>query len=135
MKPIKGIQSTGCTTRLEYNQSCTLTLTVDGNALNGFITGGPVLCEQGNPLQCYQPSQANSLAIRIPQPSPGQQQIPLPGNSFAAITSPDGRYVFVSMNGAYNGIAVIQHSAAFASVEQLIPTCGPARGLMVGGCI
>lgn len=129
MKPIKGIKSTGCTSRLAYNQSCTLTLTVNGNALNGFVTGGPVLCDQSNPLQCYQPSQANSLAIRIPQPSPVQQQIPLPGNPFAAITTPDGRYVFVSMSETYNGIAVIRQNATFASLEQMIPTCGLPRGL------
>lgn len=129
MKPIKGITATGCISRLEYNQSCILTLTVNGNALNGFITGGPVICSQGNPLQCYQPSQANSLAIRIPQPSPVQQQIPLPGYPFAAITTPNGRYVFVSMSGAYNGIAVIRQNATFASFEQIIPTCGGSRGL------
>lgn len=44
--------------------TCALTLTVDGSAVpeEGIHTG-PVLCEQGNPLQCYQPSQVNRLNI------------------------------------------------------------------------
>ncbi len=48
---------------LAYQQSCNLTLSVNGNALQGNVVGGPVVCDSGNPLQCYQPSAANSLKI------------------------------------------------------------------------
>ena len=48
---------------LGYQQSCTLTLSINGSALNGNVIGGPVVCQQGNPNQCYQPSAANSLHI------------------------------------------------------------------------
>lgn len=48
---------------LGYQQSCTLTLSINGSALNGNINGGLVVCNQGNPNQCYQPSAANSLRI------------------------------------------------------------------------
>lgn len=67
MKPIRGITSSGCTSPLGYQQSCTLNLNVTGSALAGDVIGGPVLCEQGSPAQCYQPSPANSLAIRLTQ--------------------------------------------------------------------
>ncbi|HHF0578356.1 TPA: hypothetical protein ACPHXX_000565 [Legionella anisa] len=48
---------------LGYQQSCILNLSINGSALNGNILGGPVVCQQGNPSQCYQPSRANSLQI------------------------------------------------------------------------
>lgn len=65
MNAIQGISASGCTAALGYHQSCMLTLTVKASAMKSDIMGGPVLCAQGNPNQCYQPSQANSLAIRL----------------------------------------------------------------------
>lgn len=69
MKPISGItqNTTGgnCSApfTLEYLKSCTLELFVDGSRLNASIRGGPIVCELGNPNQCYQPSSDNSLNI------------------------------------------------------------------------
>ncbi|MBY0545522.1 MAG: DUF1566 domain-containing protein [Gammaproteobacteria bacterium] len=69
MTPIAGItQSTSagnCSNpfTLTYHQTCILTLQVDGSALPGNIIGGPQVCQQGNSLQCYQPSAADSLHI------------------------------------------------------------------------
>lgn len=65
MKPIAGITASGCASPLPAHQSCILTLTINGNALRGTISGGPVLCEHANPLQCYQPGQSDSLAVRF----------------------------------------------------------------------
>ncbi|WP_419420061.1 hypothetical protein ACNVED_01835 [Legionella sp. D16C41] len=48
---------------LGYQQSCILNLLIQGASLSGNIHGGPVVCEQVNPLQCYQPSIANSLNV------------------------------------------------------------------------
>lgn len=48
---------------LGYQQSCILNLSINGSALNGDVLGGPVVCQQGNLNQCYQPSSANSLRI------------------------------------------------------------------------
>ncbi|OJY46278.1 MAG: hypothetical protein BGO90_00405 [Legionella sp. 40-6] len=71
MKPIAGLSTAGCTTPLGFQQSCILTLTVNGHALPGDIQGGPVLCNVGSPLQCYQPDPANRLLIeRIQVPPP-----------------------------------------------------------------
>lgn len=50
---------------LGYQQSCILTLTVDGSSLQGGVVGGPVVCQQGNALQCYQPSSSDSLNITL----------------------------------------------------------------------
>lgn len=73
MKPIQGIQASGCATPLAGHQSCTLTLSISGSKLQGDVSGGPILCEQGNPNQCYQPSRGNSLAIQRTQTPPVQQ--------------------------------------------------------------
>lgn len=56
---------------LGYQQSCRLTLTVDGSSLQGSVAGGPVVCQQGNALQCYQPSRSDALNITLTTvPSP-----------------------------------------------------------------
>jgi DNA-binding beta-propeller fold protein YncE len=61
--------------------------------------------------------------------NPVQQQIPLPGSPFAAITTANGRYVFVSFKGKTNAVAVLRQRKTHAGVVQMIPTCGPAFGL------
>ncbi len=69
MSPITGINQVtsagNCSDPfvLGYQQSCTLTLQVIGSELDGPIEGGPVVCETGNALQCYRPSQPNNLNI------------------------------------------------------------------------
>lgn len=50
---------------LGYQQSCTLTLTVHGSSLQGSVAGGPVVFQQGNALQCYQPSRSDALNITL----------------------------------------------------------------------
>jgi hypothetical protein len=76
MTPTPGITQTttsgNCSSpfTLSYQQSCTLTLEVDGAALQGNIIGGPKVCQQGSALQCYQPSAANILRVTL-NPEPG----------------------------------------------------------------
>jgi hypothetical protein len=48
---------------LGYLESCILTLVINGSELTENIVGGPVVCDAIYPLQCYQPSQADSLTI------------------------------------------------------------------------
>lgn len=62
MQPIQGITQTSLC-QLPAKGYCILTLQINGSALAGNVMGGPVLCQQGNPNQCYQPSPLNSLAI------------------------------------------------------------------------
>ncbi|WP_419420512.1 hypothetical protein ACNVED_04215 [Legionella sp. D16C41] len=48
---------------LDYQQSCILSLIIDGSALKENILGGPMVCSQGNLNQCYQPSPLHRLVI------------------------------------------------------------------------
>lgn len=50
---------------LGYQQSCTLVLNIYGSALNGDVTGGPIVCEKASSFECYQPSQSNQLRISL----------------------------------------------------------------------
>jgi len=61
--------------------------------------------------------------------NPVQQKIPLPGPPFAAVTTLDGRYVFVSMGPPANAIAVIRQDKTVATAVQMIATSGSAFGL------
>lgn len=90
MRPIPGIISSGCSSVLQYHQSCTLTLAVNGSTLKGNVFGGPVLCNRSNPNQCYQPSQEHSLAIQLIKKPPIQQY---------TITSSAGTDGSISPNG------------------------------------
>ncbi|HAT8178266.1 TPA: DUF1566 domain-containing protein [Legionella pneumophila] len=62
MKPIAGVsQSAPC--QLTPKGTCTLILNVNGSALERGVLGGPLLCHQGEPHQCYQPSYDDVLHI------------------------------------------------------------------------
>jgi len=50
---------------LNYQGSCTLTLNITGSAMSGNIQRGPTVCEEGNALQCYQPSPRDMLNITL----------------------------------------------------------------------
>lgn len=49
--------------RLGYLESCILSLVINGNQLTETISGGPTVCDANYPLQCYSPSQTDSLSI------------------------------------------------------------------------
>ncbi|HTY56175.1 MAG TPA: hypothetical protein VMB26_13285, partial [Candidatus Binataceae bacterium] len=48
--------------------------------------------------------------------NPVQQDIDLPGSPFAAAVSVDGQYVFASLSGGANGIAIIKQGPKTASL-------------------
>lgn len=50
---------------LSGHESCTLTLEADGSQVSSGNTEGPVLCQQGSPLQCYRPSAADTLSFTV----------------------------------------------------------------------
>ena len=43
--------------------SCVLSLEIHGDQLTHRITDGPIVCQQGNPNQCYRPSSSDLLNI------------------------------------------------------------------------
>jgi len=72
MTPILGIvQLTGAAGEcgglfvLEPSQSCTLDLQLSAAQMNDVTQGGPIACQSGNPLSCYQPSAANQLKVTV----------------------------------------------------------------------
>ena len=66
MTEIPGVEFSSKTCRLAGGQSCQITLTFDPNKISpSGISGGPVVCADGNSLQCYQPSAANALKVTI----------------------------------------------------------------------
>jgi hypothetical protein len=92
---------------LGYRQSCTLNLRVDGGSLTQNIQGGPVVCQHGSALQCYQPSPGNTLNISrlplaqfliTPLPSlhgsitPATPQTVAAGSSLTFLATPDSGY-------------------------------------------
>lgn len=87
MNPIPGITQIttdgNCSNpfTLSSQQSCTLTLLVNGSSLNKNIQGGPVICEINNTLECYQPSSTNLLNIHL---------FPVTYYTITPISSPDG---------------------------------------------
>ncbi len=53
------------------NESCILELRIIGSGVApSGIHAGPVVCNAMNPLQCYQPSAANTLDVTVGPPSP-----------------------------------------------------------------
>jgi DNA-binding beta-propeller fold protein YncE len=72
------------------------------------------------------PSLASAQAI-----NPTLQDLSLPGSPFAVTPTPDGRYVFASLSGATNGIAIIKQGPTSASLVRILPTGGGAWGLTV----
>jgi hypothetical protein len=59
----------GLSFTLGYLNSCTLTLQVAAGATQSVI-GGPVVCDQGNILQCYQPGPSSTLNLTFGAPIP-----------------------------------------------------------------
>jgi len=61
--PTPGLSASSCVLAGK-GSTCSLTINIHGNEVpEGGILTGPVLCQQGNPNQCYQPSQGNQLNV------------------------------------------------------------------------
>ena len=93
------------------NPSCTLTLLVTGSALNADIHGGPKVCQQGpdgnpSPLQCYQPSQTDSLSILVAAPVSPSTTISASVATLALNTSGAARTITFTNAGASTATSV-----------------------------
>lgn len=86
MKPTAGLSASSCYLPIK-GSTCVLTLIVTGSAVpSGGIHTGPILCEQGNPNQCYQPGPGKQLNInRTNQP---------PVTTYTVTPSGDGNETF-----------------------------------------
>jgi trimeric autotransporter adhesin len=73
---------------LSYRQSCTLTLEVNGSALQGNVVGGPKVCQQGSAFECYQPSPSNRLNIEVTSTAPSTPLLAAGQYSDGSVTRP-----------------------------------------------
>ncbi|CEK10708.1 DUF1566 domain-containing protein [Legionella hackeliae] len=105
MKPITGVQqvATGnyCRKnfRLAYHQSCTLTLRIIGSALRGSLVGGPTVCDNQNPNECYQPSSEDILKVRLVL-EPGQTRLSSSVSTLALRVSGTTRVITITNTGS-----------------------------------
>jgi hypothetical protein len=111
---------------LSYLQSCTLTLQVTGSALQGNVVGGPIVCQQGSTLQCYQPNMANQLNITLVPAPAGSTTLSASVSTLALKTSGVARIITITNTGA-NVANNVTYSAspAFPAGTTITPTsCG-----------
>src|SRR5271170_7193095 len=77
------------------------------------------------------------LSTSDPSPAqtinPAHQQISLPGSPFAAITTADGRYVFVSLviTPTTGGVVVVRQRKNSATIEGIISSCGSTHHMAI----
>lgn len=143
VQPVKGIAqdtSSGfCKAPfgLAYNESCTLKLNIIGADLSGNIISGPIICDRGNPLECYQPSQADSLKITLIDraPVPANVTVSLPTlvlsqtgyTEYGIVGTPSSglpRYITVSNTGDFTTEDLSINYPSWPSGTSASSTCG-----------
>ncbi|KTD19013.1 COG1470 family protein [Legionella jordanis] len=131
MTPIPGVNpilsgANGCPNPfiLGYQQSCVLTLQVVGSTLQGNVVGGPKVCSQGNPLQCYQPSPGQTLNIRL-QPAPSETVLSSSVSNLALTVNGKARTITITNAGAEAATGVTYTASALPAGTTITPTsCG-----------
>ncbi|MDR3501204.1 MAG: hypothetical protein P4L79_01300 [Legionella sp.] len=136
---------------LAAKQSCKLTLHINGSQIPPYVVGGPQVCQVGpngkpNPLQCYQPSAANSLHITVTSAMStlyvgtqnGQVYYSLNnGISWVATSLPAGgtaiNVVFATNTTLYAGSANGIIYASLNNGATWSPLINPAPGFAVNG--
>lgn len=128
MTPIVGVDvapgSASCTNPfvLAAQESCVLFLHLFGSRMVGNISGGPVICITGNPMQCSQPMPENQLqATLVPA------QVAALGVTPPALTIAIGHVATLSVDNAV---------ASPVSAQNLSVNVPPASSITVdaGGC-
>lgn len=114
LRPINGVyQASPC--NLSPRGSCILVLNIIGSKLTGDVIGGPVLCQMGNPLECYQPAiPENTLHIHLSSQPPIQQFTVIPSADPNGTISPSTTQI---VNAGANLIFTATPASGF-SIEQ-----------------
>lgn len=128
MRPIVGIEIAtavgDCADpfTLAAHASCVLDLHVIGSQMVGDIIGGPVVCNSGNALQCYQPAAAGQLHVTL---------VPVPTAVIEA--SPATLAIAV---GSVAAITVSNAADSPVSAQNLSVAVPPASSIVVdpGNC-
>lgn len=114
MQPIQGVTQltsgsgicNATSTLATKGASCVLSLQVNGDQLTGNIHGGPVVCQQGSNIQCYQPAQANILNVILGSPST-EATIIVSGSPLSLTANgPTGNLVITNTSSLYTAINI-----------------------------
>ncbi len=112
MQPIHGITQLttgsgvcGSSFALTGKSSCTLSLQVNGDQLTQPISDGPIVCQQGSPVQCYRPSSANVLHIT--------QTSPIADATISVSNSP----LILTENGASGALIIYNASSTVTATN------------------
>jgi hypothetical protein len=113
---------------LGSQQSCTLSLNVNGSALAGNVVGGPVVCQQGSNLQCYQPSAQDSLNITVVPVSPTTTLF-VSMSELALQTSGTSRTLMITNLGSHTAENLTLAYPTWPSGTSATSDCGSALSL------
>jgi hypothetical protein len=114
--------------------TCTLTVTVNGSQIpKQGIHSGPILCEQGNANQCYQPSQANRLSVTVSQ-NTGAAILNASVTDLALKVSGNSRSITITNTGDGPATGLSINQPGWPSGTSLSPssTCANGGSLAVG---
>lgn len=119
LKKTAGLSASSCYLA-KKGSTCTLTLTINGSEVpKKGIHRGPVLCEQNNANQCYQPVQGNELRIAlIPEPPVTTYTVTAIGDAHV-IAAPATKPVASGATGTFNLTVIPGYTAVIMS-----DTCG-----------
>lgn len=95
---------------LASQESCVLSLSVDGASLRNNVLGGPKVCQANpngtpNSNQCYQPSQADSLNITVTS-APGMTSLTVSNDTLALVINGADRVFTISNSGSVTAFSV-----------------------------
>ncbi|MFC3908093.1 IPT/TIG domain-containing protein [Legionella dresdenensis] len=99
---------------LRGKNSCVLSLQINGSQLNSPIMDGPVVCDQGNPGQCYRPSSPDILRIT--------QALPILDAEITVAGSP----LLLTVNGSTGQLTITNTSTDVAATNIVSDFTGTA---------
>lgn len=111
---------------LESKDSCTLSLQINGSELNGTVSNGPIICQQGSTTQCYRPSASNNLWITQGSPTT-EAAVTLTGSPLTlTFNGPTGQLIINNMStqlAATNIASNFSNTALDGNVMETGNTC------------
>jgi len=110
---------------LAGHSSCVLSLQIDGSQVQTGTTNGPVLCDQGNLLQCYKPSASAVLTFDVTQMQSYTVGGAISGLSMGTIVllNNDGDSLSTSANGSFTFSTPLEDGSSYNVTVGTQPVC------------
>jgi hypothetical protein len=138
MQAIQGVtqtmpDNTSCSNpfNLPGKSSCVLNLQVNGSQISSTIQGGPVICQQGSLLQCYQPSAVNLLHITS-SPIEGDAVITVTGSPFSVAPNGMGQLTINNISTEFSATNITSNFTG-TSLDGLVTETGNTCALVNPG--